>query len=46
MASQLLARPWIDGHWIDAHARVESINPAVAKRNRALRNDRCVRSRH
>jgi hypothetical protein len=46
MAPQLLAQHWIDGQWIDAQARVENINPTVAKRNRALRNDRYSWSRH
>jgi betaine-aldehyde dehydrogenase len=31
MASQLLARHWIDGEWVDARDRVESINPATGE---------------
>jgi betaine-aldehyde dehydrogenase len=31
MASQLSARHWIDGQWIDAKDRVESINPATGE---------------
>ena len=31
LASQLLARHWIDGEWDDARDRVESINPATGE---------------
>jgi betaine-aldehyde dehydrogenase len=31
MASQLLARHWIDSQWVDARARIESINPATGE---------------
>jgi betaine-aldehyde dehydrogenase len=28
MASQLVARHWIDGEWVDSQQRAQSINPA------------------
>jgi betaine-aldehyde dehydrogenase len=31
MVSQLRARHWIDGEWVDAQGRVESINPATGE---------------
>jgi Aldehyde dehydrogenase family len=31
MASQLRARHWIDGEWVDAQDRAESINPATGE---------------
>ena len=31
MASQLVARHWIDGEWVDARDRAESINPATGE---------------
>jgi betaine-aldehyde dehydrogenase len=31
MASQLLARHWIDGDWVDGHERAQSIDPATGE---------------
>jgi acyl-CoA reductase-like NAD-dependent aldehyde dehydrogenase len=31
MSSELHARHWIDGEWVDAKDRVESVNPATGE---------------